>query len=165
MCFWAEADHNTQTSPLVCYRVQSWASGCFWHYINDLPESVKASDPRLFADDCLLHKLIKCDADAESLQQDLQSFEEWEQTWQMKLHPEHCQVINIITNKRHEIQTKYSLHGHTLEVVDNRKYLGITISDDLSWHKHGITISDDLSWHKHVDTVAAKTSRTHTRVR
>lgn len=51
------------------------------------------------------------------------------------------------TNKRHEIQTTYSLHGQTLEVVDSGKYLGVTISDDLSWQKH-------------VDTVAAKASRT-----
>ena len=37
--------------------------------------------------------------------------------------------------------------GHTLEVVDNGKYLGVTISNDLSWHRH-------------VDGVAAKASRT-----
>ena len=64
----------------------------FLVFINDLFESVKASDPGLFADDCLLYKLIKCDADAESVQRDLQALEEWEQTWQMKFHREKCQV-------------------------------------------------------------------------
>ena len=44
--------------------------------INDLPESAKASDPRFFADDCLLYKLVNCDADAESVQQDLLALEE-----------------------------------------------------------------------------------------
>ena len=63
----------------------------------------------------------------------------------MKFHSEKCQVIRIITNKRDEIQTTYSLRGQTLEVVDSGKYLGVT---------------DDLSWHKHVDTVTAKASRT-----
>ena len=88
-------------------RTHPWASFPCWFlaFINDLPESVKASDPRLFADDCLLFKLIKCDADAESVQRDLQVLEEWKQTWEMKFHPEKCQVIRIITNKRHEIQT------------------------------------------------------------
>ena len=38
----------------------------FLAFINDLPESVKASDPRLFADDCLLYKLINCDADMQN---------------------------------------------------------------------------------------------------
>ena len=119
----------------------------FLAFINDLPESVKASDPRLFADDCLLYKLINCDADAESVQQDLLALEEWERKWQMKFHPEKCQVIHISTNKRHERHTVYRLHGHTLEAVDSGKYLGLTISDDFSWHRH-------------VDAVAAKASRT-----
>ena len=30
----------------------------FLAFINDLPDSVKASDPRLFADNCMLYKLI-----------------------------------------------------------------------------------------------------------
>ena len=65
----------------------------------------------------------------------------------MQFHPEKCKVIRIINNKCHEIQTKYSLHGHTLEMVDSGNYLGVTISDHLSWHKH-------------VDNVTAKASRT-----
>ena len=58
-----------------------------------------------------------------------------------------CQVIHISTNKRHERHTVYRLHGRTLEAVVSGKYLGLTISDDLSWHRH-------------VDAVAAKASRT-----
>ena len=34
------------------------------------------------------------------------------------------------------IPTQYTLHGHTLEVVDSDKYLGVTISEDLQWSKH-----------------------------
>ena len=51
----------------------------FLAFINDLSESVKASDPRLYADDCLLYKLIKCDVDIASVQRDHQALEEWEQ--------------------------------------------------------------------------------------
>ena len=145
-CYWMEADPSKQMSsqafPGDCFR-----SLLFLAFINDLPEAVRDSDPRLFADDCLLYKLIKCDADAESVQQDLQALEEWERKWQMKFNPEKCQVIRIITNKRHERHTEYRLQGQTLEVVDSGKYLGVTISDDLSWHKY-------------VDAVAAKESRT-----
>ena len=141
-CYWTEVDvisgvpQGTVLGPLL-----------FLAFINDLPESVKGSDPRLFADDCLLYRIINCDADADAVQQDLLALEEWERKWQMKFHPEKCQVIRIITNKRVERQTQYRLHGHTLEVVDNGKYLGVTISSDLSWHRH-------------VDAVAAKASRT-----
>ena len=56
----------------------------------------------------------------------------------MKFHPEKCQVIHISTNKRHERHTVYRLHGHTIEAVDSGKYLGLTISEDLSWHRHAV---------------------------
>ena len=65
--------------------------------------------------------------------------------WQMKFHPEKYQAIRIITNKYHEIHTTYSLHSQTLEVIDSGKYLGFTISDYLSWHKHVDAIADKAS--------------------
>ena len=45
-------------------------------------------------------------------------------------------VIRISTNRRQIINTSYQLHGHTLEVVDSSKYLGVTIREDLTWRKH-----------------------------
>jgi hypothetical protein len=32
--------------------------------------------------------------------------------------------------------TNYSLHGHILEVESWSKYLGVNISDDLTWRDH-----------------------------
>ena len=57
------------------------------------------------------------------------------------------QVIWINHNKRFKRKTEYKLHGHTLEVVDSGKYLGVNISSDLSWHTD-------------VDVMAAKASKT-----
>ena len=54
----------------------------------------------------------------------------------MSFHPYKCTVIRIATNQRHVIPTQYTLHGHTIEVVDSAKYLGVTISEDLQWSKH-----------------------------
>ena len=65
----------------------------------------------------------------------------------MKFHPEKCHVIRININKRFERQSTYRLHGHTLEVVDNGKYLGVHLTNDLTWHKH-------------VDATVAKASKT-----
>ena len=56
--------------------------------------------------------------------------------WQMKIHPEKCQVIRINTNKRFERQSIYKLHRHTLEVLDSGKYLGVNMSRDVSLHTH-----------------------------
>jgi hypothetical protein len=54
----------------------------------------------------------------------------------MSFHPHKCTVIRIATNQRHVIPTQYTLHSHTLEVVDSAKYLGVTISEDIQWSKH-----------------------------
>jgi hypothetical protein len=65
----------------------------------------------------------------------------------MSFHPAKCTVIHISTNRRNVIDTRYFLHGHRLEVVDSRKYLGVTLSEDLSWRKH-------------VEATSSKASRT-----
>ena len=108
----------------------------FLAFINDLPESTSHSDARLFADDCLLYRHVTSSQDQALLQEDLSALERWEETWQMKLHPDKCTVIRISTNKKQILRTNYHIHGHTLEVVDSSKYLGVTISEDLTWKKH-----------------------------
>ena len=53
----------------------------------------------------------------------------------MKFNPGKCQVINV-TKSRQLLHTSYTLHGQTLEVVSCVKYLGVDISEDLSWKPH-----------------------------
>ena len=74
----------------------------FLAFINDLPDAVSHSDPHLFADDCLIYRLVKTDDDARRLQEDLHvdALEEWETKWQTKFHPEKCQVIRININMK-----------------------------------------------------------------
>ena len=50
-------------------------------------------------------------------------------TWQMKFHTDD---IKICTSKWRLINTSYQIQKHTLDMVDSRKYLGVTISDDLT---------------------------------
>ena len=96
----------------------------FLLFINDLPDAVsEGSAVRLFADDCALYRDIKSAADAIQLQEDLNNLQKWEADWLMEFHPKKCQVLNI-TNKRKVITHPYSIHGHTLDVVDSAKYLG-----------------------------------------
>ena len=108
----------------------------FLSFINDLPDVTTSSDACLFADDCLFYRHVNSQNDSDLLQNDLSALEKWEEEWQMSFHPQKCTVIRIATNQRHVIPTQYTLHGHTLEVVDSAKYLGVTISEDLQWSKH-----------------------------
>ena len=120
---WGAAGHSPRAPTFVAF-------------INDLPESTNHSEARLFADDCLLYRHVTSSQDQALLQEDLSALERWEETWQMKFHPHKCTVIRISANKKQILKTNYHIHGHTLEVVYSSKYLGVTISEDLTWKKH-----------------------------
>ena len=71
------------------------------------------------------------------LQKDLTALKKWKGTWQM--------IIRIAPRCRKIIDTTYSLHGHTLEVVDASKYLGVTITESPTWEKHIGNITNKAS--------------------
>ena len=109
----------------------------FLAYINDLPDSLKSSDARLFADDSLLYRTVNGNRDNTLLQEDLAALEAWERIWQMSFNPSKCTVIRITTGKKKKVyHSSYSLHGQQLEVVDSSKYLGVKVTSDLSWSSH-----------------------------
>jgi hypothetical protein len=105
----------------------------FLTYINDLPGSVH-SDVRLFADDTIIYKHIKCKQDQIHLQDDLDRLVQWEREWDMEFHPGKCQVIQF--TKSRPIPHTYNLHGMELDTVKDVKYLGVNLSSNLSWGNH-----------------------------
>ena len=111
----------------------------FLAYINDLPDQVK-SRVRLFADDTAIYLAISPEGESITLQNDLFTLEKWEQRRDMSFNPSKCQVLHI-TRAKCPIQTRYILHGTVLESVLSVKYLGVTISDTLSWTPHIDSIS------------------------
>ena len=128
--------HKSSTAPVLSGVPQGTVLGplLFLLYINDLPERT-TSDARLFADDCLLYRPVTAKADTDTLQRDLDALISLEEDLQMAFHPEKCVVIQV-TNKRNPITANYTIHGHSLDVVDSSKYLGVTISKDLRWDNH-----------------------------
>ena len=113
----------------------------FLLYINDLPENIK-SQVRLFADDTVVYLTVSSAQDNQVLQSDLDTLQQWERTWDMEVNPSKCQVISVSWSKK-PFKSRYYLHGQELESVDSAKYLGVTISKDLSWKSHieNITVS------------------------
>ena len=50
-----------------------------------------------------------------------------------------CSLIqtNVRTHNDHKpLTNKYCIHDTELQIVKNAKYLGVTVSSDLSWNKH-----------------------------
>ena len=106
----------------------------FLAYINDLPDGLGAT-PRLFADDCILYRIIDSVSDATSLQQDLDHLQLWEARWSMEFNPDKCEVLRV-TNKRRPILATYNIHGRSLNQVDTAKYLGVKLHSKLQWKPH-----------------------------
>ena len=127
---------NSENSPVTSGVPQGTVLGplVFLVYINDMPLTVESSLP-LFADDSLLYRIIKKLADSHILQTDLNNLVQWEHDWSTEFHPDKCKYLRI-TNKRKIINASYFIHGVQLENVDQAKYLGLTITKNLSWKKH-----------------------------
>jgi hypothetical protein len=47
-----------------------------------------------------------------------------------------CSMMKLTRKKKHHIDFEYQLEGSKLEFVDNIKYLGVHIANDLRWNKH-----------------------------
>ena len=103
----------------------------FLVHINDLPECVSSS-VRLFADDYLLYRIIKSHQDHLALQNDLKSLENWATKWGMKCNASKCYVLPV----KKKTVYMYQLDNTFLQEVSNNPYLGLNISDDLTWNYH-----------------------------
>lgn len=117
----------------------------FLIFINDLTSNI-SSIIRLYADDCCIYRNISSEADAISLQHDLNSVFSWCNNWNMALNISKCNLVRF-TKKKQFLQTDYFLGSTELSAVSTYKYLGVFFSTDLSWNTH-------------VNYISAKASRT-----
>ena len=106
----------------------------FLLFINDLPACVE-SKTRLFADDCIVYRNVKTLQDCQALQNDLYKLTDWERKWGMLFHPDKCNTLQV-TRARNPLTFTYSLKGQDLEAVNTAKYLGVDLSNNLSWNSH-----------------------------
>ena len=106
----------------------------FLSFINDLPSGI-TSKIRLFADDCLLYRPISDAADSTALQEDLNTLHNWSNTWNMKFNTEKCHTLRI-TLRRNVIDANYHLGGSMLTMVSEYPYLGLTLTNNMSWQNH-----------------------------
>ena len=84
-------------APVLSEVPQGTALGplMFLLYINDISKHINSS-LRLFADDCLLYRVISCREDAASLQDDLNRLFEWTTVWQLKFNITECVLLRYV---------------------------------------------------------------------
>uniref|UniRef100_V5IC65 Putative endonuclease/reverse transcript n=2 Tax=Ixodes ricinus TaxID=34613 RepID=V5IC65_IXORI len=105
----------------------------FLIYINDLPTRVSSSIS-LFADDCVIYKEILNDSDIAALQTNINNVTQWCNDWLMELNISKCKSMCV--SRQINICPCYSINNSTLLPVSSYKYLGVHISNDLSWNIH-----------------------------
>ena len=106
----------------------------FLLYINDLPFIV-SSHVKLYADDTLIYRIINSAEDITILQRDLNTLSEWANKWLMSFNPSKC-VHLTITRKTNPLTSSYSICGSVIQQSNSAKYLGVTITSNLSWSEH-----------------------------
>ena len=105
----------------------------FLLYINDIATGIN-SPLCLFADDCLLYRVINSVEDTDRLQEDLNRLSEWADTWQLKFNVSKCTFI--CCTRSSPLTHDYILNDHTLNISDQHTYLGVILHKSLSWSQH-----------------------------
>ena len=106
----------------------------FLLYINDITKDIN-SPLRLFADDCLLYRVINSAEDANMLQEDLNRLSEWANTWKLRFNVSKCTVIRC-TRSLTPFNHVYTFNNHILNLSDQHTYLGVILNTSLSWSPH-----------------------------
>ena len=115
----------------------------FLLYINDISKHIN-SPLRLFADDCLLYRVISCKDDASLLQEDLDRLYEWTKIWQLSFNIKKCVLLRC-TRSLSPYQCNYTLNKDTLATTDQHRYLGVLLDKRLSWSPHISSIASKAS--------------------
>ena len=76
---------------------------------------------RLFADNCLLYRIINSVEDTNRLQEDLNKLSEWANTWQLKFNVSKC-TVKYCTRSLTPLTHDYILNNCTLNVLDQHTY-------------------------------------------
>ena len=96
----------------------------FWHFTSKLFRS----------DDCVCYHEIKDKEATLKIQRDIYQLGNWARKWGMRFQPVKCNMMQLTRKLTNRIQASCTLEGTALENVDNIKYIGVKITNDLRLH-------------------------------
>jgi hypothetical protein len=107
-------------------------------YVNDVKDILSRCNVNLFADDTVIYVAHKNpDIACDILNDDLENIYYWMNSKKLKINCDKTKVL-IISNKKDIVRNNFDviMNGEHLEVVDNVKYLGVKIDDQLRFDEH-----------------------------
>ena len=107
-------------------------------YINEVAQLplTAVSKLAMYADDILLYRPVRSTADLICLQEDTTSLGLWANSVNLPFNPRKCKAMILSRRKHVATPSPLLLNGQPVYFVDSIRYLGLTISTDLSWSKH-----------------------------
>ena len=103
-------------------------------YINDLPDQVKNSVCKLYADDNKLISEIRNNEDCFKLQNDIDELDKWSEKWLLGFNFDKCRIMHIGKKNPNFI---YHMNSDGLRkpllITSLEKDVGVLISSDLKW--------------------------------
>ena len=117
----------------------------FLIYVNDITESL-LSISRLYADDSSLAvSSNNIDYIKTTLNHDLQLISDWAKQWLVNFNPSKTEVIFLTLGKNNNARPSLVFNNVNLDYVNSHKHLGVTLSDDGTWHAHISNIASSAS--------------------
>ena len=119
----------------------------FIYFINDLPNVVKNSKVKIFADDTKVYNSINNYEDVNSLQSSIDEMFLWTQKWQLQFNKDKCKVIHLGKNNPKNKYFIGSINDKVeLEETDLEKDLGVYVDPLLDFKKHIKTVVKKASF-------------------
>ena len=103
----------------------------FLVYINDISGGI-SSNIRLFADDCILYRIIKEKHDQDILQADINLSIKWSEIWQTTFNASKCVVLRC-SRLQTTLYYDYYINGTLLQLVSKHPYLGVLFDSTMSF--------------------------------
>ena len=113
----------------------------FLLYVNDIPNLPFSKDSHLmmYADDLLLFKPISCQQDLSTFQCDVNLISQWTLQNHLSLNCNKTKYMLISRSRPGScsyFNSPIYVYNNQIERIHQYKYLGVWISDDLTWSKH-----------------------------